>query len=109
MVSIPAIEKVLQDKAIYPSAWEDGNYVTEVREIGLLNLISGSIVACDPFYYFGSRIEPFAIQVEPGIYPVILSIAHDEKHGAIIMAAMLRFSDQRPVKWAMALHDDDDI
>jgi hypothetical protein len=109
MVSTPNIEKIFHDKAVYPSAWKDGNYAIEVREIGLLNLVSGSIVACDPFYYPGSSIEPFAIQVESGCYPVRLSIAHVEKHGPIVMAAMLLFSDQIPVNWAMALHEDEAI
>jgi hypothetical protein len=108
MVSIPNMEKFFQDKAVYPSRWKDGNYTIEVREISELKLISGFIVACDPFMLFSDK-EPFLLRIGLGLYPVSLSIAHIDKHGSMIMAAIIRFSDQKPVKWEMALCENQDV
>ncbi|MDQ3929552.1 MAG: DUF4241 domain-containing protein, partial [Chloroflexota bacterium] len=74
----------------------------EPRELADLVVVSGRVVACDPFTVY-EGVLPFDLEVEPGRYPVILSIAHVEENGDQRVAyAMLRFGEGRPVRWELA-------
>jgi hypothetical protein len=72
------------------------------HQIGDLIVPSGEIIACDPLigpdtrYYFQKTIEP-------GHYPVIVSVAEFQPSGETrIACAMLRVSDETPVRWEPA-------
>jgi hypothetical protein len=74
--------------------------------IGLLNVPSGKIIACDPFIF--NEDEPFTIVFPIGQFPVELSIAkinNDERIGF----ARVRFSDNVPINWAMAVCGGQDV
>ncbi|WP_224364344.1 DUF4241 domain-containing protein [Hyalangium versicolor] len=88
---------------------------------GTLVLTSGRIVACNPLTLPprplpGAHLlallaldhrEPFSRTVRPGRYPVILSIIRSGRLGSansheFIAMAMVRFEEERPVRWEMA-------
>ncbi|HET6313899.1 MAG TPA: DUF4241 domain-containing protein [Chloroflexia bacterium] len=95
-------------------AFEDGRVVEvpiqedtwrvrlERRELGHLVVASGKVVGCDPFTVY-EGVLPFDVEVEPGRYPVVLSIAHVEENGDQRVAyAMLSLGEGRPVRWELA-------
>ncbi|MDR2939177.1 MAG: DUF4241 domain-containing protein [Clostridiales bacterium] len=91
-----------KDEIIVPQ--NCGNITIKKQNLGLLNLPTGKIVANDPCVFF--ETEEFTVKVEPGIYPVSISIAEFSENGDKVVAfAMIKFSGSKPVKWAMALID----
>ena len=71
-------------------------------EIGALTLTSGRIVACDPSLTEALRC-PFTQSVEPGQYPVFLSVAYEDVSGyAAIACVMLRFREGEAIRWELA-------
>jgi tetratricopeptide (TPR) repeat protein len=71
-------------------------------ELGELNLTSGHIVTCDPSIEEAYRC-PFIQCVEPGQYPVFLSVAYEEISGyANIACAMIRFREEAAIRWELA-------
>lgn len=76
-----------------------GDATIEILYIGDLVLSSGQIVASDPFLISGTA--PFEDSVEPGKYPIILSIAHIEEDERIALATV-QFSKRKPERWRMA-------
>lgn len=71
-------------------------------ELCELNLTSGCIVACDPFIQEAFRC-PFTQCVEPGRYPVFLSVAYEEESGYFNSAcAMIRFREGAAIQWELA-------
>jgi Protein of unknown function (DUF4241) len=91
------------------------------HHVGTLVLTSGRVVACNPLTLPPRPLpkahllallaldhrEPFSRTVRPGRYPVVLSIFRTRRgspHGAqeSIAMAMVRFEDERPVRWEMA-------
>lgn len=78
-----------------------GEMVLTPYHAGELVLTSGKLVACDPLAFPGT--EPFATNFIPGCYPVILSLARNQENDNPTVAfAMLRLSEQVPVRWEMA-------
>ncbi|MBW4474009.1 MAG: DUF4241 domain-containing protein [Stenomitos rutilans HA7619-LM2] len=77
-------------------------------EAGELILTSGQLVACDPLTLVGS--EPFTATLEPGKYPVLLSIAHIERNkqqeAHVLAYAMIcvHHDWQQSSNWEMAYH-----
>jgi hypothetical protein len=80
-----------------------------VRQVVAAELVlpSGHIVACEPSSLQGSAdFPPFTRSVPPGRYPVVLSLArltfpnHTEER---VACALVRFSDEGPLAWEMAL------
>ncbi|MDO3411886.1 DUF4241 domain-containing protein [Saccharibacillus sp. CPCC 101409] len=67
-----------------------------------VKIVSGRIVACDPL---ANPVEAFEYEVAPGTYPVFAW--HSEQQGAIA-GAELRFSDNRPVRWELAVRPGQD-
>ena len=67
-----------------------------------LKIVSGRVAACDPLT---SPLEAFELEVKPGTYPVYAW--HSEHHGAIA-GAELRFSDNKPVRWELAVRPGQD-
>lgn len=75
------------------------NVSIEVLQIGNLALTSGKIVACDGLI---PSTEPFSEMVEPGSYPVVLSIAQVGNEWPVIACAMLRVREKMPATWKQA-------
>jgi len=71
---------------------------------GELFLPTGSIVCGDPFFLDGVR--PFKEKVDPGRYPVIISIYKVEEGHHRIAFGRIRFSDIPAVRWQLAFMDD---
>ncbi len=90
---------------------EDPNYgliTLHHHTLGELVLTSGKVVACDPFV--NPEGTPFAVQVSPGRYPVIVSVAALAKtNDQRIAYAMLKVSDQLPARWEMATTEGQNI
>jgi hypothetical protein len=81
---------------------EYGAVFLKTHLIGALNVVTGSIVACDPFVF--DDYTPFSIRLPLGKYPVILSVACWDKGGDQRVAyAMLRISDEPAIRWESAL------
>ncbi|HST59838.1 MAG TPA: DUF4241 domain-containing protein [Longimicrobium sp.] len=80
---------------------EDGESASlSLHALGNLVLPTGQIVACDPFVMMED--PPYTRGVPPGRYPVLVNVARindDER----VAYANLRFSDDPPVRWEMAL------
>lgn len=96
------------------NAFEDGRIIEvpvqedtwrvklERKEIADLVVVSGKIVACDPFTVY-EGVLPFDMEVEPGHYPVVLSIAHvQDNNDQRVAYAMLMFGEGKPVRWELA-------
>ena len=84
------------------------------KNLGKLHLPTGKIVASDPTVFFDEK--PFVIKVEKGSYDVILSIAHiiENYDGTKlkyekVAFAMLKFNGNHPIRWDLALRENDDI
>jgi hypothetical protein len=61
----------------------------QVATVGKLQLPTGTIVACDP--YFCADALPFVRSVEPGEYEVQLSLAHSAEWGTRVALARIIF------------------
>ena len=79
----------------------------ELLNIGLLNVPSGEIVACDPLVQPDAL--PYNKKVPPGNYPIKVYIAKTEQSGDRYAIAKLEFSSARACKWILALTNEDDI
>ena len=87
---------------------ELGEIIFTPYQVGELHLTSGKLVACDPLTLADS--EPFKVNLIPGHYPVILSVAHIQRNNDQRLAyAILRFSEQTPVRWELATKPGEDI
>jgi len=75
------------------------------ENIGNLKIVNGQIIASDPFF---SDYISFISQFPVGQFPVELSILifNDDERVAF---SRIRFSDQKPVRWEMALAPDQDL
>ncbi len=74
--------------------------------IGLLNIVEGKIVACDPFLYNDDK--PFDTTFPVGPFPVELAIAKintDERVGF----SRIKFSNKSPSRWSMAVTPEQDL
>lgn len=74
--------------------------------LGEVAFPTGRIVACDPFVF--PELPPFVTEVEPGRYPLVLSVARfaDEDDGLAdvrVAYAVLVFSQVPVVRWETAL------
>ncbi|NGZ74429.1 DUF4241 domain-containing protein [Saccharibacillus alkalitolerans] len=90
------MSKLLQDLL------ELANGALRPQPLEPLKIVSGRIVACDPLT---SPMEAFEYEVAPGTYPVYAW--HSEQEGTIAGAEM-RFSDNRPVRWELAVRPGQD-
>jgi hypothetical protein len=93
-----SLEQALENNAELDDVYSE-KAVIERRLIGEIFLPTGRIVACDPFLVYDS--EPFEQDVEPGKYPLTLSIAHFDTDQRIVLAA-IHFSAKKPKTWITA-------
>jgi hypothetical protein len=98
-VDILALDRAVEDGA---KLTVDADEVTvQTFQVGSLHLPSGRVVATDPFTQ--PDREPFALHVEPGFYPVLLSVgSHPSYAVGFPLAAMVRFAETQPVTWYLA-------
>lgn len=80
---------------------EIGRVTLRLRGVGELLVTTGRVVACDPLTE--PEREPFTRVVPAGRHSVVLSVAHFEDGDQRVAAAMVRFGDERPARWEMAL------
>jgi hypothetical protein len=85
---------------------ENNAYVFSFERIGTLDLPTGKIIACDPFA--SPESSPFSITFPKGNFPVELPLAKsgdDER----VAFARIKFSEETPVYWSMAVSEGEDI
>lgn len=87
--------------------FRDYNLFFRTKNLGELHLPTGKIVASDPFVFFDEK--PFVIKVESGSYDVILSIARINHEVERVAFAMLKFNENRTIRWELALRENDDV
>ena len=113
------------------------NATIEQKEIGSLSILTGQIVACDPFSLlfeediigFNLPVKPLQASlfedqdspsrpahIQPGRYPVVLSVARVQavSSGKSFIyeqnaCVMLKFTDTMPVIWQMATLPGQDV
>lgn len=109
---------VVEGHTDFAKAFQDGYTFVEERphfgrsestfstyEVGELHLASGRIVACDPFMTVALN-SYFVQTVEPGQYPVVLSVVYEAPSGSShIACAMIRLGDAAPLRWELAQID----
>ncbi len=80
-----------------------GDAVIEVRTVAQLYVPSGRIIACDPLVPMDT--QPFTTVVPVGTHPVEIAIARFPNEDERIAAARVRFSNEAPAQWLMALRE----
>jgi len=81
---------------------EFGRMQIEKIEAGKLKLTTGKIVATDPILMYDD--ESYSVSVKPGTYPVNIYTGKTEKRKNQNVLAELKFNDNIPVKWELALY-----
>jgi hypothetical protein len=81
---------------------DDAGTIATMRTHALGDLVAptGRLIACDPLAAI--EMTPFAQQIAPGRYPVVLSVAALANEDERVACAMLRLSDAPVVRWEMA-------
>lgn len=80
---------------------EFGRMTIKKADAGKLKLVSGKIVATDPILMYDDQC--YSKTVAPGTYPVYIYNGEVEKRKKQTILAELRFNENEPVKWEMAL------
>lgn len=78
------------------------------QAIGSVNLPSGAIVAVDPLTMWGGE-DAFTRHVQPGNYPVELTILKNGDWGNRNAFATIKFTDTQAIKFEMALVAGNDV
>lgn len=80
---------------------EFGRMHIEKIEAGKLKLLTGKIIATDPILMYDD--QSYSKSVAPGTYTVYIYIGKTEKRKTQTVLSELRFNDNAPVKWEIAL------
>jgi len=80
---------------------EFGRMNIEKIEAGKLQLATGKIIATDPILMYDD--ESYSEHVKPGTYPVNIYVGKTENRKQQTVVAEIRFNDNDPLKWEMAL------
>lgn len=80
---------------------EFGRMQIERIKAGELKLPTGRIIATDPILMYDD--ECYSEHVKPGTYDVYIYVGKTENRKKQTVAAELRFNDNEPLKWEMAL------
>lgn len=97
--------KLLQDGLEFCTAWGKANL--KCHKLGELVTPTGKIVACDPFV--SPETSAFTVQLSPGRYPVVLSVADFGGRDQRVAYAAVRIRDGQPHHWEMALLPGQDV
>lgn len=73
-----------------------------MESLGELDVPTGNVVACDPFYVMEDFTCPFERRIAPGRYPVLAALADLDSWGHRVAFAMLRLSTTAPAGWQLA-------
>ena len=82
-------------------------YPVRTVRIGEVQISSGRLILADPFL-MSARDRPLTVTVPPGRYPVDLAVADAGDSGQRVALARLLISDTSPVRWALAVTDEQD-
>jgi len=99
------LEKAFENNFSVTDA-DDNLYDFYISDMGLLKVVEGKIIACDPLLY--NNDLPFAASFPRGQFPVQLAVAKvnaDERVGY----ARIKFSDEKPVNWTMAVSEEQSV
>jgi hypothetical protein len=91
-ISVEYLSLALQD------GFRIGDTTLRQHNIGDLILLTGKLVACDPFVT--PEAEPFSLVVPRGTFPVVLSVAEIATDQRVAFATV-RFKQTSPTRWAM--------
>lgn len=94
--------------------FEDGETVPKMgydvvirrRHLGHLQMPTGSLVACDPIDAL--ETEPFAADIEPGAYPVVMYAA-ELRDETLCAYTSLQVDDAQPIRWEVATVEDEEL
>ena len=86
---------------------DEKRYPIRTIRIGEVLISSGRVILADPFL-MSTRDRPLTIPVPPGRYPVDLAVADAGDSGQRVALARLLISDAPPVRWALAVTDEQD-
>lgn len=84
-----------------PVTTSEGLFVLTRKDLGLLYLPTGKIVANDPCLCF--ELDEFTVAVRPGCYPVSVFVARSPYGDKRVALAQLAFTDNKAARWEMAL------
>ncbi len=113
--NLPYLEKAFNEGYDIQQSYEEENHRVDYnldfacQDIGLLSVNTGKIVACDPFV-FAWDTKPFSYDFPVGDFLVQVSIGkfsyNDDERIAL---ARIKFSEERPVSWEMALVENQNV
>ena len=86
---------------------DEERYPVRTVRIGEVQISSGRVILADPFL-MSMRDRPLTVSVPPGLYPVDLAVADAGDSGQRVALARLLLSDAAPVRWALAVTDEQD-
>ena len=86
---------------------DEKRYPLRTIRIGEVQISSGRVILADPFL-MSTRDRPLTVSVPPGRYPVDLAVADAGDSGQRVALARLLISDAPPVRWALAVTDEQD-
>ncbi|MDO9076392.1 MAG: DUF4241 domain-containing protein, partial [Brevundimonas sp.] len=86
---------------------DEKRYPVRTIRIGEVQITSGRVILVDPFL-MSTRDRPLTVSVPPGRYPVDLAVADAGDSGQRVALARLLISDAPPVRWALAVTDEQD-
>lgn len=86
---------------------DEARYPIRVIRIGEVRIASGRVILADPFL-MSTRDRPLALAVPAGLYPVDLAVADAGDSGQRVALARLLISDAPPVRWTLAVTDEQD-
>ncbi|GLY48605.1 DUF4241 domain-containing protein [Lentzea sp. NBRC 102530] len=104
-------ERLFVDGPVGSSTGGGEQQVITVEQVGELALPTGRLVAADPFVVWPEDAEPFTDEVEPGNYPVSVSLVSyvdgdgvpDERQGYRVAAARVVIRDEPAYSWRPAV------
>ncbi len=78
------------------------------QTIGNIKITSGKIIACDGIVRYGN--EPFKQEFPKGDFPIDLAIGkYSVNNDGRVGFARIRFSENKPIRWEMAIRNGQDI
>lgn len=86
---------------------DEERYPIRVVRLGEVQISSSRVILVDPFL-MSTRDRPLTITAPPGRYPVDLAVADAGDRGQRVALARLLISEAPPVRWALAVTDEQD-